>query len=231
MYHKQIILGIMLGLLVFSGCSSSEATPNTPTAPFEVEKTYMEEVVEKYGDTYQHLKWLDKEGKTLNLNGSLYDITDEKEQYGDLWMFAVDISKEDVEQTFEYIVQFEIESTNESDTPYIGGLNIPAGANLPAADKYRPQAEILVKTDDSILSKYSKYYQQRFDGEYDIKIPESFASNESSIGVGNDNKDSISFEEKNWYIREYMLKFGTYLECLSEKDEDPLFYFSEDLED
>lgn len=225
MYYKQIILSIILGLLVLSGCSRNEVTPNTPTAPVEVVKTYMEEIVEKYGDTYQHLKWLDEEGKTLNLNGSIYDITDEKAAYGDLWMFAVDISKEDVESTFEYLVQLEVEEEKMSGEPFPGGLNNPKSNKFPLAGIYRPLAETFVKTNDEVLSKYSRYYQQRFDGEYDVKIQDSFNSNESSEAIGNDNKDMIPFVDKNWYIRDYILRFGIYLNYYSEIGEEPTFFF------
>jgi len=224
---SKLLLSLIV-LMTLIGCSTKEPTPEPEVL------TQYEQLVKDYGTTYKHLTWFDlSEIKDIETIESITLLTEKNDimnlinQYGDAWPFALELSKEEVESTFEYIVWLskDLKINAGRTTTQDGIRSMSNDIDEDYAKFDRSAMKLIDESTDLPLSLYSEYYSIDFTGNTSSNDPISFASNESFFGIGDDNKDLIDFKDKDWYVRDYIMRFFINLKSIYINDSEPKFYF------
>ena len=227
MLQKVSVVCLLVLVILMTGCSKNDPDPDP------VELTEYEQLVKDYGETYKHLTWFDiSEYEDIETIASIklltkeHDISDLIDQYGDAWPFALELSIEEVESTFDYIVWLSIE-IDENGVNSIGqdGIKLNSEINVDYGILRREIMEYVSEMTEHPVSLYSEYYKKDFAGNYGVLLPASFSSSETRFAIGNDNKDLISFKDKDWYVRDFILRYSLNLITFSENKAEPVFYF------
>ena len=145
----------------------------------------MDNAIYRLAEDYDHLAWYLDPATSKTVDGQTYDLTALKAQYGDLYRFVEPLSNEEVEQRFEYLVNYLIDRENADNSDgykYSNGLeeNI-AGVDYLLAYRERNWSTMLtlINSTDSKLNMYAKYYFT-FENRYGVSLPDSFSSKQTS---------------------------------------------------
>ena len=203
----KIFLSCVIGIIVFTGCASTD-TPIDPVVEESSEPVVEKTEIEILAEEYDHLAWYLDDSTTKTVDGVTYDLTSLKQQYGDLYRFVEPLSKEEVEYRFKYLAEY-FASNEEKGI----GESLPGGIKGDSSEIFsiylsstRSQMESIYKNElGTEFSKFSKYYMyiEKTKNYYE-KLPSPMSRPEDSIDI----MDSLSFEDKNWFVRNYMSKFG-----------------------
>ena len=176
---------------------------------------------------YDHLAWYLDESQTKVINGVTYVLNDLKKQYGDLYRFVEPLTEEEVNYRFQYIVELiSILNDEGISEDFTGGIQNP---RTDIFNDYVNQREALYKeldtSTDQVLARFSSYYEfsDRFNG-YSSRVPSSI----EKTGISDysqliDVIDQVSFEDKDWFIRDYMFDFDRIIKLIKKNNEEPTF--------
>ena len=213
----KIILCCVTGIIIFTGCTSTD----TPTDPVVVEPSEPVEErsqIEILAEEYDHLAWYLDDSTTKTVDGVAYDLTSLKQQYGDLYRFVEPLSNEEVEYRFQYLAEY-FASNDEKGIEE----SLPGGIKGDSSEIFsmylsttRSQMESLYRNElGPEFSKFSKYYMylEKTKNYYE-NLPSPMNRPKDIIDI----MDSLSFEDKNWFVRNYLSKFEILVNIYKEKD-------------
>lgn len=176
---------------------------------------------------YDHLQWYLDDSTTKTVDGVTYDIQALKKEYGDLYRFVEPLTKEEVDYRFQYLAEFfVIQVQNGSFELYNGGiLELPSKSATVFFALRETFYEKMATTADEKLKKYSSYY-------FFLEKTRKYYKNEKSI-LNDINGmpelinvvDLISFNDKEWFVRNYMAEVELVLKTLEENNEFPIYNF------
>ena len=156
---------------------------------------------------------------------------DLKQKYGDLYRMVEPLTKEEIEKRFEFLVWFSEEQLkNPFSTVY--SSNSGLYCTLECDDIYNPKwyeySEKMDTSNDPVLSKFGKYFgYSKVVGKHAFYLPSSFDSSEGIFGISQENKNSISLEDKEVFVRFIAWAADTELEAIKELGLEVKYYFED----
>lgn len=222
----KLFLCCVMGIIIFTGCTSTD-TPTDPVVVEPVEPVEEKTQLELLAEEYDHLQWYLDDATTKIVDGVTYDLTSLKQQYGDLYRFVEPLSKEEVEGRFQYLAEFfDIQVIDGDFEMYNGGIASTSQEVFNDLSHFRKSYyKEMGTTNDEILKKYSDHYKYVSKADlYSVMSGGTFSNLMSEIDII-DYIDQFSFEEKDWYVREYMVEVDMVLNLLENNNEDPIFNF------
>lgn len=223
---SKIILCILLGIILISGCASNEQAKD----PVEVEPSELVEEksqIELLAGEYDHLQWYLDNPYSKIVDGVTYDIQALKEEYGDLYRFVEPLTKEDIEYRFQYLAEFfQIQVLDGDFEMYSGGISSMSNDSLNEYLRMKVSMyENMATTNNEKLKKYNSYYSylEKSGKYYTVEGPIFGDLNEMSELIN--IVDTISFDNKDWYVRNYMVEVDMLLKILEKNNETPRFNF------
>lgn len=170
----------------------------------------IENSIERLAPEYLHLGWYLDNTVTKTVDGKEYNLNELRQQYGDLYRFVEPLTEEEINQRFDYIVNYIIQDQSESKYQgrrYNSGIEEnKLGENfvLSFREKENNYKKELLNTNDEFLDKYSYHYFKAEDNKYGRYLPDTFTSIETSYRLGLDIIDKVPLKDKDWFIRDYM---------------------------
>lgn len=176
---------------------------------------------------YEFLQWYLDDTTTKTVDGVSYDLVALKQQYGDLYRFVEPLSKEEVEYRFKYLTEYfakQAEKGIYEQAP--GGLFKVSEKITPTAyPRIKNNFKTLYEGNVSDLEKFSKYYfyVEKTDRHYP-DMPESLRFNGEFYPnlLINVYKTAL-FEDKDWFVRDYLSQMDIYLNSYKINNVDPEF--------
>lgn len=174
---------------------------------------------------YEFLQWYLEDSTTKVVDGVTYDLVALRQEYGELYRFVEPLSKDEVEFRFQYLAEyFSEQAKNGIYEDYAGGISHPGDE---FSDKFVRSRikyyEDMGRTSDEKLLKYKHYYifSDKI-GRYAKVLGGTFTSlNDYTEMIEYINQ--FSFDEKDWYIRQYMIEVDMLLNSLESLNVKPLF--------
>jgi hypothetical protein len=187
--------------------------------------------IERLAEEYDHLAWYLDDSPTKEVDGKTYDLNALRQQYGDLYRFVEPLSKEEVEQRFEYIVNYIIE--DQSKPKYFGSRynsgieerKLGEAYTLSYRNVENGYRDTIYNNKDTNISKYKDYYYSASDNRYFLDFPASFKSNQTSYMLGTDSIESVPLKDKDWFVRDYMTGVDLSLKLAKEMELNLEFFF------
>lgn len=177
---------------------------------------------------YEFLQWYLDDATSKTVDGVVYNLTELKQQYGDLYRFVEPLSKEEVEYRFKYLIEYFAEQSEKGAREYYaGGLDDVSDNSFGIfAVQINSYYKKMGTTNDKELIRYEEnyIYSERL-GRY-IKI---LGPDFGNLLSNSDTKTIIeksSFEDKKWYVMQYMTEVDMLLNILKTNDEKPDFVIS-----
>lgn len=170
----------------------------------------IENSIERLAPEHLHLGWYLDSTATKTVNGKEYNLNELRQQYGDLYRFVEPLSKEEIEQRFEYIVNYIIKdqsTSKEFGMRYNSGLEERKLGETYTVEYRKIESSYrksLYTTKDSVLDDYSKYYFELDENRYARDLPDTFDSEQTSYRLGTDSIEKVPLNDKDWFVREYM---------------------------
>ena len=167
--------------------------------------------LERLAPEYLHLGWYLDNTATKTVDGKEYNLNELRQQYGDLYRFVEPLSKEEIEQRFEYIVNYIIASQQTGDLSY--GMRYNSGLEerklgetytveyRKIENSYRGE---IYNSVNSEISNFKNYYYYISDTRYVMDVPDTFDSEQTSYRLGTDSIEKVPLNDKDWFVREYM---------------------------
>lgn len=179
---------------------------------------------------FDHLNWLTPAEGTRVVDGVTYNLAELKAEYGDLYRLVEPLTKEEIESRFAYLAQFMELQKQKSDECYCQNWTIYGGMSYDSEniieDKYTDTIyqvfeDIATSTKQKIklFSKNYLYISQL--KLYDIFYPASFNSEQGLLGLGTDIVNKVSFDDKNFFVRDYTMKYDIGLKVRAELSLEP----------
>ncbi len=170
----------------------------------------IENSIERLAPEYLHLGWYLDNTETKTVDGKEYNLNELRQQYGDLYRFVEPLTEEEINQRFEYFLEYII---NDTALLKYYGMRYNSGLEERKLGeeytlKFREvddlyQKDIFTSTDPNI-SKYGDRYKLASDGTYYPRNPLSFTSDETRFNIGRDILKDIPIFDKDWFVRDYM---------------------------
>ena len=226
---SKVILCIILGIILMSGCKSNEQAKD----PVEVESS--EPVEEKtqlelLAEEYEFLQWYLDDSTTKIVDGVTYDLVALKQEYGDLYRFVEPLSTEEVEYRFQYLAEYfadQAEINKYEGAP--GGIDVVwnevAAISFPVI---KNNFKTIYESEDPLIEKFSNYYfyLEQTNGYYP-NTPESLRyKGEYYPDLLINVVDVAKFEDKEWFIRDYASQMDVNLNSYIELNMDINFLIS-----
>lgn len=170
----------------------------------------IENSIERLAPEYLHLGWYLDNTVTKTVDGKEYNLNELRQQYGDLYRFVEPLTEEEINQRFDYIVNYIIQDQSESKYQ---GMRYNSGLEeRRLGEKYTVEYRIvenkyrkeLYNTNEELLNDYSNLYFKIDENRYGRDLPKSFTSEQTSYRLGLDILDKVPLNDKEWLVREYM---------------------------
>jgi len=178
---------------------------------------------------YEFLQWYLDDSTTKIVDGNTYDLVALKNQFGDLYRFIEPLSEEETEYRFEYLAEFlEQQSPDDVDSFGLKSSSEDEHIGFEISTKLYNYYKILMDGVYPEFIKYSdRYYYLEKTGKYYKELPDSFKINDE-FSQENLIKliDSISYTDKDWYIRDYMFRLELTLNTYKDLGSQPEFGIS-----
>lgn len=188
--------------------------------------------LERLAPEYDHLAWYLDNSATKTVDGKEYNLNELRQQYGNLYRFVEPLSKEEIEQRFEYIVNFIIASEQTGDLSY--GRRYNSGIEerklgesyvLEYRDVENDYRSKIYNNEKNLISKYKNYYYSRSDDRYVLYLPSSFDSSTTSYKLGADIISRIPLNDKDWFVRDFMTGVDLSINLAKEMELNLDFFF------
>jgi len=193
----------------------------------------IQSVYERLAKDYDHIAWVINQATEKTVDGVVYNLTELKQQYGDLYPMVEPLSEQEIKDRWVYLVNYLVNKPNVD--AYSSGLDdfyLSAEFSTSVSDFALEWKETLANTPDPLLDKIGKYYAYSIKGElyYIENYSKIFESRQTNYGVGLDNLDKISLEHMELFIRDYAM--GVYYEInyVIKNNIEPRFYFDTELD-
>ena len=197
----------------------------------------IENSIERLAPEYLHLGWYLDNTETKTVDGKEYNLNELRQQYGELYRFVEPLTEEEINQRFEYIVNYIIasEQTGSLDQGmrYNSGLEERRlGENYVVKyweleDIYRGK---IFNNIDTKINLFKTYYYLRSNGRFVLDLPDnSFISTETSYRLGLDIIDKVPLKDKDWFIRDYMTGVDLSINLAKEMGLNLQFFFDPQL--
>lgn len=171
----------------------------------------IENSIERLAPEYLHLGWYLDNSATKTVDGKEYNLNELRQQYGDLYRFVEPLSEEEINQRFEYIVNYIIasEQTGSLDQGmrYNSGIEerkLGETYTVEYRDVETETRKKIYENNETQISKYKKYYYLTSNSRYILDLPESFTSEQTLYRLELDSIDKVPLKDKEWLVREYM---------------------------
>jgi hypothetical protein len=192
----------------------------------------IDDPIARLAPDYDHLAWYLDNSPTKTVDGKEYDLNALRQQYGDLYRFVEPLSKEEVEQRFEYIVKFIFDSEQTGSLAfgrrYNSGIEerkLGVEYTLSYRDVENGYRGSVYNNDDSNISKFKVYYYSGSNNRYVLSIPDSFKSSQTTYRLGTDSIESVPLKDKDWFVRDYMSGVDLSLKLAIEMELNLEFFF------
>jgi hypothetical protein len=187
----------------------------------------IDDPIARLAPDYDHLAWYLDDSPTKTVDGKTYDLNALRQQYGDLYRFVEPLSKEEVEQRFEYIVRYLVDGGQNA--TYASGFSektVNEQFIIKISNSIDEYMEKIDLSKDEKISKFGKYYgySERLE-RYRLNSPESFDSEQTRFGLGIESLTKVSFQDKDWYVREYVTNIDLSLNLAKEMEINIQFWF------
>jgi hypothetical protein len=231
LYKNFLKILMSAGLLTTSlaGCAPVDKPTDPiivdPTDPVD-EKTELQILAEEY----EFLAWYLDDAKTKTVDGFTYDLVALKQQYGDLYRFVEPLSKEEVEYRFQYLAEYFADRAAKGsvETTPAGLSDMTDLVFTDFTNSRKESYEKLANGNISELADFTKYYYYLEKTQnYYRRVPKNLLINDEFY-----NKNLIdligkaTYEDKNWFIRDYMLQVDLAINAHKHENEELEFIIS-----
>ena len=161
---------------------------------------------------FDHLNWLTPAEGTRVVDGVTYNLAELKAEYGDLYRLVEPLTEGQIENRFEYLARFmelqmeKFNDTNNLSWDMYSGLKMNNEIVKVVNDIVYPIHEVIATSKDNKLETIKKYtFYMPPTKEYGIVFPFSFSSEKGFFGVGVDIISKVSFDDKNLFVRYFLM--------------------------
>jgi len=193
----------------------------------------IESVYERLAKDYDHIAWVINPATEKTVDGVVYNLTELKQQYGDLYPIVEPLSEQEIKDRWVYLVNYLVNEP-DVDVMYSGLYRIYLGDDfyrqiVTFSDNWTKE---VTDTKDPLLDKIGKYYVYRENVNAYMILDYSyiFSSNQSNFGVGLDNIEQVPIKYMELFIRTYTIFIYYEINQLIKNDIEPRFYFDAKLD-
>jgi len=188
---------------------------------------------ERLAVDYPHISWVLDTTETKTVDGVLYNLTELKQQYGDLYPIVEPLSEQEINDRWVYWVNYIVNKPTLD--IFRGGLyRDNLGTDFfeqTKAFNFDWKESILTSTDPLLYRIGKNYkYSEKIDNYLINNYNDIFYSTQASDGVGLDIIDKISIENRELFIRNYYMEVYYTINKVYESGVEPRFYFDTELD-
>jgi len=193
----------------------------------------IESVYERLAKDYDHIAWVINPATEKTVDGVVYNLTELKQQYGDLYPMVEPLSEQEIKDRWNYLVNYLV---NEPNTDVLeSGLyrNYLVGTFYDDLVEFSKEWKATIaETNDPLLLETGKYYEysDRLEKYFIPTYNDIFISRESNHGVGLDNIDKVPMKYMDLFVRTYNMSVYYEINQLIINDIEPRFYFDTELD-
>ena len=171
----------------------------------------IENSIERLAPEYLHLGWYLDNTETKTVDGKEYNLNELRQQYGELYRFVEPLTEEEINQRFDYIVNYIIASEQTGSLDQ--GMRYNSGLEeRRLGEKYTVEYRKIedkycldvYNESDERISRFADFYKYYEDGTCVPKRPKSFTSEETRFNVDPSMIGVVTLEDKDWFIRNHM---------------------------
>lgn len=177
---------------------------------------------------FDHLNWLTPAEGTRVVDGVTYNLAELKAEYGDLYRLVEPLTEGQIENRFEYLARFMEMQRDEALRCdclnwYIeGGLKSNNQINEENTKLFNSNMDLLYKANNNLFDLFKKYYTYNlFLSGYVVEYPSSFTSEIGVNGVGTDIIDTVSIDDKEFFVRDFTYQFDKFLKIYAKLGLEP----------
>jgi hypothetical protein len=192
-----------------------------------------ESVYERLAKDYDHIAWVINPATEKTVDGVVYNLTELKQQYGDLYPIVEPLSEQEIKDRFSYLVDYLLKVTDEEVlSSGLFRIYLGEGFLIELNEFNKNWKNDIATATDPALKRIGDYFVFSVEADQYIidNYREIFTSSQSNYGIGLDSIENLPINYMELFLRNYSMPVFFEINYIIDKEIEPRFYFDTELD-